>query len=71
LAVLFDLFGGTRSSLVEVGNINSERLAACLVRRLLLLSSLLALGVCRADVPTPAQACRLRNAAIYESNGVR
>lgn len=33
--------------------------------------SWLAVGVCRADVPTPEQECRLRNAAICELNGVQ
>lgn len=71
LAGSFDLFGGTSSGRVKVGTIARERLAVRLVRWLLLLSSFLAFGVCRADVPTPAQECRLRNAAICEVNGVR
>ncbi|WP_300335348.1 hypothetical protein [Accumulibacter sp.] len=54
---------------MKVGTIVPERLAVRLVRWLL--SSFLAFGVCRADVPNPAQECRLRNAAICEVNGVR
>ncbi|EXI79189.1 MAG: hypothetical protein AW10_02463 [Candidatus Accumulibacter appositus] len=53
-------------------NVNPDRFAARVASLLLALaSSWLALGVCRADVPTPAQECRLRNAAICELNGVR
>ena len=53
-------------------NVNPDRRALRVASLLLAVaSSWLALGVCRADVPTPAQECRLRNAAICEVNGVQ
>lgn len=41
------------------------------IARRLLVASLLVAGAGWADVPTPAEECRLRNAAICELNGVR
>lgn len=53
-------------------NVNPDPFAPRVASLLFALaSSWLALGVCRADVPTPAQECRLRNAAICELNGVQ
>lgn len=49
--------------------VNRGLLALRLAHRLPLMV-LFFLGVCRADVPTPAQECRLRNAAICAVNGV-
>lgn len=53
-------------------NVNRDLFALRLASLLLAVaSSWLAVGVCRADVPTPEQECRLRNAAICELNGVQ
>ncbi|MCP5229747.1 hypothetical protein [Accumulibacter sp.] len=53
-------------------NVRQERFAVTVASRLLAASSFwLAFGTCRADVPTPAQECRLRNAAICELKGVQ
>lgn len=50
--------------------ITRDRAGAVRVATRLLLLSLL-FGVGHADVPTPAQECRLRNSAICDLNGVR
>jgi hypothetical protein len=57
---------------VKLMNVNADRLAGPLASlSLAVVLSWLAVGIGRADVPTPEQECRLRNAAICELNGVQ
>jgi hypothetical protein len=57
---------------VKLMNVNTDRLAGPLASLSLAVAlSWLVVGVGRADVPTPEQECRLRNAAICELNGVQ